>query len=144
MPRVDMPRVEHVAAMNLRRSMINPSLRVTVIVASQTPDHLACRHRRDRNLNVGQTISRKLRYDVVTRKAKQPKFVRQHRRQRQHCSRVVSGRIVVANCSSEQKKALKWRTNSRLRARHLTAEACRYLRLTNSIAGTQADDLSAN
>jgi hypothetical protein len=35
-----------------------PSLRVTVIVASQTPDHLACRHRRDRNLNVGQTISR--------------------------------------------------------------------------------------
>jgi len=49
--------------------MINPSLRVTVIVASQTPDHLACRHRRDRNLNVGQTISRNL--DMMSSRGRQ-------------------------------------------------------------------------
>jgi hypothetical protein len=53
-------------------------------------------------------------------------------------------RIIIENCESEQKKALKWEKNSRLRARRLTAEACCHLRLTNSIAGTQADDLSTN
>jgi hypothetical protein len=124
--------------------MINPSLRVTVIVASQTPDHLACRPRRDRNLNVGQTLSRNL--DMMSSRGRQSN--------QSLCDSIANndnivpalrlGRIVVANCRSEQKKALKWRKNSRLRARHLTAEACRYLRLTNSIAGTQADDLSAN
>jgi hypothetical protein len=124
--------------------MINPSLRVTVIVASQTSDHLACRHRRDRNLNVGRTISRNL--DMMSSRGRQSN--------QSLCDSIADndniaptlrlGRIVVANCRSEQKKALKWRKNNRLRAGHLTAEACRYLRLTNSIAGTQADDLSAN
>jgi hypothetical protein len=122
--------------------MINPSLRVTMIVASQTPDHLACRHRRDRNLNVVQTRN----LDMMSSRGRQSN--------QSLCDSIADndsiapalrlGRIVVANCRSEQKKALKWRKNNRLRARHLTAEACRYLRLTNSIAGTQADDLSAN
>jgi hypothetical protein len=39
--------------------MINHSLPIAVIFfASETPDHLACRHRRDRNWNVSRAFSR--------------------------------------------------------------------------------------
>jgi hypothetical protein len=40
-----------------------------VLVASQTPDHLACRPRHDRNLNVSQTFSRN--FDMMSSRARQ-------------------------------------------------------------------------
>jgi hypothetical protein len=80
-PIADMPTVEHVAAMNLRRSMINHSLPITVILphhkrsASAPPPTRA-------QLERQSAVLAKLSYEVVTLKATQPKFVRQDRKQR--------------------------------------------------------------
>jgi hypothetical protein len=50
--------------------MINASLpNCYVYVASQTPDHLACRHRRDRNWNVSQAFSRN--FDMMSSRGRQ-------------------------------------------------------------------------
>jgi hypothetical protein len=50
--------------------MINHSLPIAVIFfASETPDHLACRHRRDRNWTVSQAFSRN--FDMMSPRARQ-------------------------------------------------------------------------
>jgi hypothetical protein len=50
--------------------MINHSLPIAVIFfASETPDHLACRHRRDRNWNVSQAFSRN--FDMMSSRGRQ-------------------------------------------------------------------------
>jgi hypothetical protein len=50
--------------------MINHSLPIAVIFfASETPDHLACRHRRDRNWTVSQAFSRN--FDMMSSRGRQ-------------------------------------------------------------------------
>src|SRR5713226_9734135 len=78
-----MPRVEHVAAMNLRRSMIDHSCSslsccspVTTAGSPGLPSPTSSQLERQ------STRFRELRYDVVTRNTKQLKFVRPDRRQR--------------------------------------------------------------
>jgi len=83
--------------------MINHSLPIAVIFfASETPNHLACRHRRDRNWNVSQAFSRN--FDMMSSRGRQSNQSLCDSPQ----TTLRLGRIIVWNCRSEQKKALKW------------------------------------
>jgi hypothetical protein len=125
--------------------MINHSLPIAVIFfASETPDHLACRHRRDRNWNVSQAFSRN--FDMMSSRGKQSNqsLCDSPQTTTTLLSHVASWSDHRLELQERTKKGLEVEKNSHLRARRLTAEACYHLRLTNNKAGTQDDDLSAN